>query len=352
MTDVVKFPMKGEQQISEADLKAADTLVARMNEDYAVIIAGDRAAILQELVDDQGRKTFRLLPLPAFNLWLANRIVRFGKKKIKLTQYWLAHRERRQYSNLVFAPSMEVPGAYNLWRGFAVEPIPGDCSKFLHHLLYNACRGNEELYQWVLGWLASIFQTPRTRYGTSLVFRGPQGVGKTKIGQVVGSLLGSHYTLVADPRYITGRFNSHLISCLMLHADESFWAGDHAAEGKLKDLITGHEHLIEFKGKEPHKVKNYVRLLVTSNSDWVVPAAMQERRFATLDMGEEHMQDKAYFAAIDDEMDNGGREALLHFLLNFDLSSVDLRTIPQTAALIEQKIKSLTPGTSLVAGYS
>jgi hypothetical protein len=61
------------------------------------------------------------------------------------------------------------------------------------------------------------------------------------------------------------------------------------------------------------------------------------------DMGEEHMQDKPYFAAIDHEMNNGGREALLHHLLNFDLSQVDLRTIPQTAALLDQQIESMTP---------
>jgi hypothetical protein len=63
------------------------------------------------------------------------------------------------------------------------------------------------------------------------------------------------------PRYITGRFNSHLADCLLLHADEAFWAGDHAAEGKLKDLVTGHDHFIEYKGKEPVRVQNFVRLL-------------------------------------------------------------------------------------------
>jgi hypothetical protein len=46
-----------------------------------------------------------------------------------------------------------------------------------------------------------------------------------------------------------------------LHADEAFWAGDHAAEGKLKDLVTGHDHFIEYKGKEPVRVQNFVRLL-------------------------------------------------------------------------------------------
>ena len=135
------------------------------------------------------------------------------------------------------------------------------------------------------------------------MLRGKQGVGKTKIGEIMESLLGVHYKLVADPRFVTGQFNSHMISLLLLHADEGFWAGDKKAEGKLKDLVTGKKHPIEFKREEAFWVNNYVRLLVTGNQDWQVPAGFDERRFAVLDVGDAHKQDHAYFAAIDAEMD-------------------------------------------------
>src|SRR5205814_1636042 len=113
--------------------------------------------------------------------------------------------------------------------------------------------------------------------------------------------------------------------------------------GKLKDLVTGDQHFIEPKGIDPIRLRNYIRLFVTGNPNWLVPAGFEERRFAVLDVAEEHMQDGAYFAAIDEEMRSGGREALLHFLLNFDLLQVNLRQIPKTAALLEQKIQSATP---------
>jgi hypothetical protein len=260
-----------------------------------------------------------------------------------LATYWLTHPQRRQYKGIVFAPKRIVPGYYNFWQGFAVEPQAGDCSRFLTHILKNICRGDERLFNWVIAWFAEIFQHPATKSGSSLSIRGKQGVGKTKVGEVIGQLLGNHYVIVADPRYITGRFNSHLVSCLLLHADEAFWAGDHAAEGMVKDLATGKEHLIEFKGKEPISVANYVRLLVTGNPDWIVPAGMEERRFCVLDAGADHREDYAFFKAIDAEMDNGGREALLHYLLSYDLSAVNLRAIPKTAALLDQKLASLTP---------
>ena len=86
-----------------------------------------------------------------------------------------------------------------------------------------------------------------------------------------------------------------------------------------------------------------MRLLVTGNPDWIVPAGFGERRFAVFDVGEKHMQDIPYFKAIVDEQNNGGREALLHYLLHFDLSRVKLREIPKTTALLEQIIETATP---------
>ena len=311
--------------------------IDELNKTFALVIIGDTTAVLK-IVDNK----ISFLKVTAFEQWHANRHVQFGDKKIPLGKFWLTHPKRRQYQGLIFSPAGEVPGYYNLWRGFTVEPKPGDCSKFLAHLKDNVCCGHIGYYNWIVGWFAQIAQQPDKKPGTSLALRGKQGTGKTKVGDVFGSLLGSHYIQVSDPRYITGRFNSHLVSCLLLHPDEAFWAGDHAAEGKLKDLVTGLDHLIEFKGKEPIRVRNFVRMLITGNPDWLVPAGLEERRFAVFDMGEDKIQDKEYFAAIDYEMDHGGREALLDYLLKFDLTSVDLRTIPKTAALFDQKLSSLT----------
>ena len=86
----------------------------------------------------------------------------------------------------------------------------------------------------MVGWWAQILQQPSIKMATALVLRGPFGAGKTKVGQVMGSLIGEHYLLVASPRYITGQFNSHMASLLVLHADEAFWAGDKAAGARCE----------------------------------------------------------------------------------------------------------------------
>lgn len=318
-----------------------DDQLAEINSEYALVLAGNKAAVMK--FEDNTR--FRLLQVGAFKQWFANQLVMFGKKAVSVGDLWLGHTERRQYDGIEFAPpgSATRTGYYNLFQGFGVEPGQGDCSKFLAHLKDNAARGDEATYLWIVGWWAQIVQQPSVKMATALVLRGPFGVGKTKIGQVMGSLIGDHYLLVASPRYITGQFNSHMASLLVLHADEAFWAGDKASVGTLRDLVSGDHHMLEYKNVDPIRIKNHMRLFVTGNPDWMVPAGFRERRWAVFDMGEGHMQDHAYFAAIDHEMNDGGREALLHYLLNFDLSQVDLRTIPKTAALLDQQIESMTP---------
>jgi hypothetical protein len=325
------------KHIVKARLAVIDTDVAAVNQTYALVLVGGTSAVMKSKPDH----SFELLKPGAFSQWHANkqvyRTIGGNVEAIPLAKYWNSHKQRRQYEGIVFKPKLDVPGYCNLWRGFAVEPRPGDCSKFKAHLRDNVFG---EHFAWGFGWLAQMFQHPEKKMGTAIATRGRQGVGKTKVGEVVGSLMPYHYVAVSDPRYVTGRFNSHLVSCILLLADEAFWAGDKQAEGKLKDLITGEKQFIEYKGKEPVSVDNYVRLLVSGNHDWQVPAGYEERRFAIFDVSEAHMQDHDYFAAIDKEMDNGGREALLYELLNFDLSTVNLRQIPKTGALLEQKIAS------------
>jgi hypothetical protein len=223
-----------------------DDAIARLNEDHAFLLAGDKAVIMKF----EGR-SFRLLKKEAFKYWHANKggVWVTENKFLTHAQMWLTHPKRREYGGIEFAPGgMSIPANYyNLWRGFTVEPRgEGDCSLFLAHVRDNIAQGHADRYRWIVGWFAQIVQQPHVKIGTALVLRGKQGVGKTKVGEVIGSLLGDHYDLVSDPRYITGQFNSHMASLLLLHADEAFWAGDKRSEGKLKDMVTGFKHRLEF----------------------------------------------------------------------------------------------------------
>lgn len=341
-------PSDGGDPATEVDRGGFD--MDAMNAEWAVVLMGSKAVILREQPDAPIEDRMRIISLDAFRAWYLNRFTQRRDKDgdIKVMTHataWLHDRKRRQYAGIEFVPGAGgalTQGYYNLWRGFSVEPREGGSfAIFRDHLMTNVCHGDTALYRWVMGWFAHIIQKPRERVGTALVLRGAMGSGKSKVGEVFGSLIQSHYFMVDDPRYVTGQFNAHMASCLLLQAEEAVWAGDKAAEGRLKGLVTSKFQMIEQKGIDPIRLDNFVRLIMTSNEDWVVPAGKDERRFCVLDVAPNVAQNHHYFAEMDRELNEGGREALLAHLLAFDLSSINLRQIPLTAALLEQKVRSL-----------
>jgi len=325
-------------------VSASDPTVSGVNKEYGFIITGGKPSILYEKKKEDGSVEVEYWSVDGFKQYFSNQTVPSGRNVVKLGDHWLTHPDRRTYRGLIFEPGLEIRDHYNLWQGYSYEPDEaGDWSMFEEHLRKNVCADDEELYMWVLGWFAHIIQFPRDKIGTSLSLRGSQGTGKTIVGKIFGSLIKRHYTLIDQERYLFGNFNSHMGSTLLLHSDEGFWGGDPRHVGKLKSLVTSDTHFIEHKGKDSLQVNNYLRLLITTNEDWVIPAAFDERRFAVLDVGNGNAQDKPYFVAMLKQMKNGGFGALLHYLINFDLTQTDVGVLPETMALSEQKESSMGP---------
>lgn len=335
--NVAAFPAQGFDQ----------AFIDEVNERHALVLIGSRAVVIKENGPDAPvGERLQILSVEAFQHWYRNRTFRVGDKWKSLGELWMSSADRRQFHGMEFAPSPDDSGGregyYNLWRGFEVEPDPsGDCKPFIDHMFDNVCSGNAEHFEWMMSWFASIFQRPQERIGTSLVLRGPMGAGKSMPGEIIGSLIAPHYFLVDEPRYLVGNFNSHLASCLLLQADEAVWAGDKQAEGRLKGMVTASHQMIEHKGIDPIRVRNHVRLMMTSNEAWVIPAGRDERRFAVFDVGAQRAQDRTYFGALARHMATpGAKAALLYELLNWKLDEAVLRSIPATEALLDQKLRS------------
>jgi hypothetical protein len=125
-------------------------------------------------------------------------------------------------------------------------------------------------------------------------------------------------------------------------ADEAFSTDNKMHESALKALITEATIMVELKGVDVTEMRNCIHLIMASNEDWVVPVRLDDRRFFIVDVADDHRRDHPYFKAMEDQMDNGGREALLHYLLSYDLSKFDVRTPPKTAELQRQQQQSLT----------
>jgi hypothetical protein len=186
-----------------------------------------------------------------------------------------------------------------------------------------------------------MVQIPDQPGEVALVLRGKKGTGKGTLGNWLGRLMGQHGVHVSHAKHLVGNFNAHLRDAVFVFADEAFFAGDKQHEGVLKALVTEPFITIEAKYQNAVTIANMTHILMASNSDWVVPATSDERRFFVLDVSDCRIRDIPYFDAITAQMKCGGLAAMLHDLLNRDISNFNVREVPQTEALADQKRHSL-----------
>lgn len=263
----------------------------------------------------------------------------------QLGAYWLKWRRRHSYDGIDLVP--DAPGilpnnTLNLWRGFSIIPKPGEWPLMQKHIAEVLADGDPAALDYIMRWSAWAVQNPGERAESALVFRGGKGSGKGTFAHALRRMFGAHGLHVANSKHLVGAFNAHLRNCLLLYADEAFWAGDKQGESTLKALITEQTLTIEQKGVDAVQWHNRIHLIMTANAEWVVPASHDERRYAMFNVSEKYMNNKKYFEALYFELNNGGLEAMLHDLKNVKLENWHPRHIIKTQALTEQKMQSMS----------
>lgn len=306
------------------------SLIQFFNDNYCLVTLGGKAFVLREC--DQ---TF--LDVSAFKAFhLAN--VNYDEQP---TNLWLKVTNRR-YLDYVFDPSGEVSQQiYNSFKGWPVAPKPGSCDLYLDHIKTVICDGDEKLFNYVFSWMAHLLQKPTDKPGVALVLLGGQGIGKGEFVKHFAHLLGPYFGQISDISHLVGQFNSHLMNNMLNFVDEALWGKDKKNEGKLKALISEKTLTFERKYVEAMQKKNYSRFIFASNEEHAVPMATDDRRMVAMNVSEARKNDHAYFKAIKKQMQMGGYEALMHELLNRDLSEFEIRKKPTTAGSVGQKLHSL-----------
>jgi Family of unknown function (DUF5906) len=324
-------------------------LITAFNHKYFVLNENGRAVIYAPKHDPIiNRRFFERISFADLERLYSNRMVKVGEKDAQpvyrpAARVWLTHRGRKQFiGGVVFDPSTreQPPDILNLWRGFAVEPRPGSWGLMKDHVRTVICRGDQALFDYVLDWIADLVQRPARQGEVCLVLCGAEGSGKGVLARTIKHLLGQHGLAISNGRHLTGNFNAHLRDTVFLFADEAFYAGDKAHVGVLKALITEPYLTIEGKYQNAVQAPNFLHIMMASNEAWVVPASLNSRRFVVLSVDSNRTNDHAYFGAIQDELDRGGYEAMLHELI-VRTPIGNLRAIPLTEALQTQRKLSL-----------
>lgn len=342
--NIIVVPMSAEEALDFMNAKYSivmdngKTLVVHRQKDYVL----NRSFLVRSSLTDIIK--FHLEPVAA-------RVNSNGRPIIEpLGKFWTQNPRAKKYSRLVFNPDHKFvdPAAFNIWQGFAMEAKKGDWTLLRLHIYENVCSKNDEWFQYFMGWLARMIQEPASPGEVAIALRGGKGTGKSILFEAIGKLIGQHFLHISSSRHLVGNFNAHLQDTLLLFSDEAFWAADKAGESTLKALITEKTILIEPKGVNAYSAPNYLHIVMASNADWVVPFSKDERRFFVLDVSDARQGDTAYFGAIVAQLKDGGYQAMLYDLLHWDISNFNVRKIPETSAMREQKTLSLDATTKWI----
>ena len=246
-------------------------------------------------------------------------------KKIQCARAWLDWPGRMTYEGITVDPTGERrPNMLNLWQGFTVEPLEGDCSMQLDYRLRLICGNDKESFEYLLNLEAFIVQNPEKLLRVAIVLLGDEGVGKSTLANMMGSFFGSGYKRISHQSMLSNRFNAFLLNTLVLFVDEATWPGDKAGEGYVKSIITDSQMMLELKGVDPYPMQNRAKLILSSNMPYVVPAGLADRRWAPFRVSDERKQDANYFKDLEHNWNHeGAKEAYLHLLLHRDISNFD-----------------------------
>jgi hypothetical protein len=239
----------------------------------------------------------------------------------------------KRHAKVVFDPSdLTGPNEVNLWTGFAHHRDTGRdlIEGFIEHLQTNIAKGNAEVFEYVVNWLAHAVQFPHLPMPVALILYGKEmGTGKSFVGRILKNLFKDAHAKRAVLKDLFGSFNVHTLTWSYVWLDEAVI--DTWNERDLRGLLTSPTRRMEIKGGAVTHPTNCLHILITNNAVRPVPVADTDRRYAAFVPGTAQMQNKAYFKKIEDALDAGGYGQLLDYLMEIDLSNWNPEAIPSTA---------------------
>lgn len=217
-----------------------------------------------------------------------------GEKKMEMTHFdfWRRHPQRREYGGVDFAPGrdpefMTPTGLYyNLWRGWPFDPEfrgNGDWTMLKEILFENICDRDQEIYNYVMKWMAYSVQSPYGAQRVAFVMQGPKGIGKSMFANAWRDMFGKHGLTTDEKDDVFGRFNNQMSSTMALFLDEALFAGDKSIDGKVKQRINAPSIRVEEKYQPQKTLKNHLKFMIASNDEHVVAATENDRRYVVTD---------------------------------------------------------------------
>lgn len=261
--------------------------------------------------------------------------------KSVIADFWI-NPSTVMYDQIAFTPEAVPATTLNFWTGHTIIPTPGNSMLIKEYLLMVICDGNQDSFLYLVRFMAHMLQYPEEKPGVVPVLIGGQGTGKGVFFQLLRAIWARTTLLVSNIDEVTGQFNAALERNYVVCMDEALFSGDRRALDRLKSIVTEPTIRIEQKYQPSRTIESKHRFFAASNHEHFAHIETDDRRFFFLRVSACRQEDVAYFRTLCGAFSDGVTlEALVHRLLNTDLSNFNVRIRPKTQEHASQKLKSL-----------
>lgn len=319
--------------------KAKDA-VAALEYRFKYVSTGGKAAFLQ--VADYRTEGMQMAYWPKLPLKEYHENRRVKHKGAWVNPVDLLIKSAKRYSKAEFAPYpvKQLLGSYNLFKGWSLDPVQGDCERLKNFLKDVICAGDEDSFKWLWLWLAHRVQRPGEKPGTSIVMHGKGGIGKGTFGEMLRRLFGPYFITVDSTNQVLGTHaGTRFLTAVVCVIEEAFFVGDRKSSNTLKSRITNPYVDIDPKFLSAYQAPNYTGYVIDGNDFDLVRVENNgsERRFFVVQVSSAHFEDKPYWNNIYSDLGGTAMAAMMHELQTYDPAAddftwSDVRTAPDTMA--------------------
>lgn len=314
----------------------AEANLADFESRHRAVLLGDGLHVaVQKRLPDGSYRVEMFSQKAAEALYRAKRLFDYNGKPARALTFWLDH-QRIPVLKAVFQPGVEVGAdVYNLFRGLDVQAKAGTGSyRLFRELLDRVAVENRDDSDFIWNLIAWRLQNLDALVPSALVFVGPEGSFKTTIADVIAELLAPYSLTISDPGKFVGRFNAHLFGKLFVQLEEVSLGRDETLDSRMKHFVNGKMLDLEEKGQPAFPIENRLFIAITSNKRDVIRISPSSRRYAAFWVKDPFNGDEAkrsaHWTSLWGELETGGFEALMHDLLNTDLTGFNPRLCPRT----------------------
>lgn len=260
--------------------------------------------------------------------------------QLRTAKSWMEWSHRRESRTISYKPG-HLPiledGTINEWRGWGIEPIPGDVSLWEEFLEY-IFASEPAFKSWFEQWLAYPIRVPGAKLLTACVFWGAtQGTGKSMIGEIMSKIYGNNAAKL-DTATLEDSRNEWAVNKQFAFGDEITGSDRRGVADRLKGLITQSTIRVNMKFVPSYTLPDCINYYFTSNHPDAFYMDSGDRRYFIHEVRGPKKDMAFYRKFVHWWRDGDGAAHIFNHLLNLDLKDFNPADPPPITVAKSQMI--------------